>query len=133
MSPLIIITALNASFHPDYDFSNAKSDEFSKEPSINWVKNAVDSNFLSSAAHTAYTGIRGQLWTAIDEEIELSNCDIYSYNPDHNSDPFGEEGCLWSFNYLFYNRKLKRILFFSCKASLKDESRDVWERDESMD
>lgn len=29
-----LIATLNASFHPDYDFSNAKSDEFSKEPSI---------------------------------------------------------------------------------------------------
>lgn len=39
-----LISTLNASFNPDYDFSNAKSCEFSKEPSlqvgnvaINWV------------------------------------------------------------------------------------------------
>ena len=29
-----LIATLNASFHPDYDFSNARSDEFSKEPSV---------------------------------------------------------------------------------------------------
>ena len=29
-----LISTLNASFNPDYDFSNAKSEEFSKEPSI---------------------------------------------------------------------------------------------------
>lgn len=40
----------------------------------------------------------------------------YSYNPDLNSDPFGEDGCLWSFNYFFYNKKLKRIVFLSCRA-----------------
>lgn len=28
-----LISTLNASFNPDYDFSNAKSEEFSKEPS----------------------------------------------------------------------------------------------------
>ena len=39
-----------------------------------------------------------------------------SYNPDLESDPFAEEGTLWSFNYFFYNKKLKRILFFSCHA-----------------
>lgn len=111
-----LIATLNASFHPDYDFSNAKSDEFSKEPSISLVKNSVDSNFLSSAAHSAYTVLRGQLWSAIDGEINLSQADIYSYNPDLNSDPFGEDGCLWSFNYFFYNKKLKRIVFFSCRA-----------------
>ena len=41
---------------------------------------------------------------------------VYSYNPDLESDPFGEEGSLWSFNYFFYNKKLKRILFLSCHA-----------------
>ena len=41
---------------------------------------------------------------------------IYSYNPDLDSDPYGEEGTLWSFNYFFYNKKLKRILFFTCRA-----------------
>ena len=39
-----------------------------------------------------------------------------SYNPDFESDPFGEEGSLWSFNYFFYNKKMKRILFLSCHA-----------------
>ena len=29
-----LISTLNHSFSPDYDFSKAKSDEFSKEPSI---------------------------------------------------------------------------------------------------
>lgn len=30
-----LITTLNASFHPDYDFTDAKSNHFSKEPSLN--------------------------------------------------------------------------------------------------
>ena len=41
---------------------------------------------------------------------------MYSYNPDLASDPYGDEGCLWSFNFFFYNQKLKRILFFTCQA-----------------
>lgn len=40
----------------------------------------------------------------------------FSYNPDLDSDPFGEEGSLWSFNYFFYNKKLKRIVFFTCRS-----------------
>jgi len=43
-----------------------------------------------------------------------------SYNPDLTSDPYGEEGCIWSFNYFFYNRKLKRIVFFTCRATRWD-------------
>lgn len=41
---------------------------------------------------------------------------VHSYNPDLDSDPFGEEGSLWSFNYFFYNKKLKRIVFFTFRS-----------------
>ncbi|KAK3086708.1 hypothetical protein FSP39_022302 [Pinctada imbricata] len=109
-----LISTLNASFNPDYDFSNAKSEEFSKEPSIQFVATNVDSQ-LSATMGDQYR--KFSLWAAIDEEINLKECDIYSYNPDLASDPYGEEGCIWSFNYFFYNRKLKRIVFFTCKAS----------------
>lgn len=76
-----LIGTLNASFLPDYDFSNAKSDEFSREPSLNWVVNAVDSHFLSSSAHSAYVALKSQLWSAIDSEIDCANCDIYRQVP----------------------------------------------------
>ena len=52
----------------------------------------------------------------MNDEIELQDCEIYSYNPDLASDPFGEDGCLWSFNYFFYNRKKKRVVLFTCRA-----------------
>lgn len=109
-----LIATLNASF-PDYDFSHAKSHEFSKEPSLEWVMNSVDSN-LSTAAGELYRSVRAKLWSSVDNLIHLLNCEIYSYNPDLTSDPFSEDGTLWSFNYFFYNRKLKRIVFFTCRA-----------------
>ncbi|XP_043946239.1 repressor of RNA polymerase III transcription MAF1 homolog [Protopterus annectens] len=110
-----LIATLNASFRPDYDFSRAKSHEFSKEPSLNWVMNAVNSS-LFSAAGEEFNELKPKLWQAIDAEICLSECDIYSYNPDLDSDPYGEEGNLWSFNYFFYNTRLKRIVFFTCRS-----------------
>ncbi|XP_057329401.1 repressor of RNA polymerase III transcription MAF1 homolog [Microplitis mediator] len=110
-----LIATLNSAFYPDYDFSDAKSHEFSKEPSLQWVMNAVDSN-LSATAGDHYRTLRSALWAAVEDEISMSECDIYSYNPDLASDPFGEDGCLWSFNYFFYNKKLKRIVFFTCRA-----------------
>lgn len=72
---------------------------------------SIDQNLLSLD-----TQLQNPLWTTIDDEIQLNDCDIYSYNPDLNSDPFGEPGSLWSFNYFFYNKKLKRIVFFNCRA-----------------
>ncbi|XP_022082189.1 repressor of RNA polymerase III transcription MAF1 homolog [Acanthaster planci] len=111
-----LISTLNASFNPDYDFSDAKSHEFSREPSLDWTVNAVDSNMFSTAGEVYATQIRPKLWAAVNDEISPNECEIYSYNPDLESDPFGEEGVLWSFNYFFYNKKLKRILFFACRA-----------------
>ncbi|KPP72086.1 repressor of RNA polymerase III transcription MAF1-like [Scleropages formosus] len=110
-----LIATLNASFRPDYDFSRTKSHDFSREPSLNWVLNAVNSS-LSSAAGGQFSRLQPQLWQAIDDEICLSECDIYSYKPDLDSDPYGEEGNLWSFNYFFYNKRLKRIVFFTCRS-----------------
>ncbi|XP_035269094.1 MAF1 homolog, negative regulator of RNA polymerase III b isoform X1 [Anguilla anguilla] len=110
-----LITTLNESFRPDYDFSTARAHEFSREPSLNWVMNAVNGS-LFSAVGEEFNSLGPELWNAIDQEINLPGCDIYSYNPDLDSDPFGEEGSLWSFNYFFYNKKLKRIVFFTCRS-----------------
>lgn len=107
-----LLSTLNAAF-PDYDFSNVKSEEFSREPSLPFVINNVNSN-LSTSLGEEFPKLSPKLWKAIDDEICLQDCQIYSYNPDMESDPFGEEGCLWSFNYLFYNKELKRIVFFKC-------------------
>ncbi|XP_067856346.1 repressor of RNA polymerase III transcription MAF1 homolog [Heptranchias perlo] len=110
-----LIATLNASFRPDYDFSRAKSHDFSKEPSLKWVVNAVNGS-LSSAAGEEFNQLKPELWKAINDEICLSECEIYSYNPDLDSDPYGEEGNLWSFNYFFYNQRLKRIVFLTCHS-----------------
>ncbi|XP_030830947.1 repressor of RNA polymerase III transcription MAF1 homolog [Strongylocentrotus purpuratus] len=119
-----LISTLNAAFHPDYDFSDAKSDEFSREPSLDWTVNAVDGNLFSAGGELYTTQIRPKLWAAINDEINATECEIYSYSPDLSSDPFGEEGVLWSFNYFFYNKKLKRILFFTCRATRRDLCHD---------
>ncbi|KAA0723495.1 Repressor of RNA polymerase III transcription MAF1 -like protein [Triplophysa tibetana] len=110
-----LITTLNESFRPDYDFSAARAHEFSREPSLNWVADSVNSS-LFSAVGEQFNTLAPELWNAIGQEINLQSCDIYSYNPDLDSDPFGEEGSLWSFNYFFYNKKLKRIVFFTCRS-----------------
>ncbi|XP_012941235.1 repressor of RNA polymerase III transcription MAF1 homolog isoform X2 [Aplysia californica] len=123
-----LISTLNASFNPDYDFSAAKSAEFSRETSLEWVVQNVNSA-LMAAAGDKYGAFKQQLWSSLDDEICLKDCYIYSYNPDMSSDPFSEEGCIWSFNYFFYNVKLKRIVFFSCRAKRKD----TMEMDGDMD
>ncbi|KAL6002809.1 hypothetical protein ACLOJK_023031 [Asimina triloba] len=46
--------------------------------------------------------------------VKLPECEIYSYNPDSEGDPLLEKGAIWSFNFFFYNRKLKRVIGFRC-------------------
>eukprot|EP00037_Helgoeca_nana_P027253 m.311347 g.311347 ORF g.311347 m.311347 type:complete len:237 (-) comp27446_c1_seq1:60-770(-) len=108
-------STLNAVFHPDYDFSHAKAAEFSKEPSLAWIQRNVDAH-LSPVFGPRYYPLSTALWAALDAEIQPKECDVYSYNPDLDTDPFGEEGMLWSFNYFLYNKKLKRIVFFRATA-----------------
>eukprot|EP00111_Clytia_hemisphaerica_P021096 TCONS_00062155-protein len=110
-----LISTLNASF-PDYDFSSVKSEAFSREGDLTWIVNNINSN-LSTSMGEDFVKLSPNLWKAIDDEICLSDCEIFSYNPDMESDPFGEAGCLWSFNYFFFNKELKRILFFKCNGS----------------
>jgi len=109
-----LISTLNAAF-PDYDFSTAKSEEFTKEPNLQFVTNNID-NLLSISATSQYGKIHDKLWHTLNTEIELLDCDIYSYNPDLTLDPFGEDGSIWSFNYFFFNKKLKRVVLFTCRA-----------------
>lgn len=64
----------------------------------------------------------GYEWTAL--FVGLVDCDVYSYKAVSEGDPFCDECNLWSFNYFFYNRKLKRILYFSCRAVSKTANED---------
>ena len=73
-----LISTLNASFQPDYDFSNAKSEEFSREPNLQNVINAID-NGLGGVLGEAYSQFKMQLWAAIEEEIKLTDCIVYRY------------------------------------------------------
>lgn len=50
------------------------------------------------------------MWHLIDMEMSLKECSIYSYTPE--DDLFdGEEGSLWSFNYFFFNKFMKRVCY----------------------
>ena len=82
---------------------------------LKFVANNVD-NLLSISATSQYSKIHDKLWVTLNDEIDLMECDIYSYNPDLTSDPFVEDGSIWSFNYFFFNKKLKRIVLFTCRG-----------------
>ena len=83
-----LISILNASF-PDYDFSNASSEQFRKEINHYMVINSI--NTMLNNAISNYAELSNKLWTSLDSEIRIKECDIYSYFPDCDSDPYAEE------------------------------------------
>ncbi|GJJ77601.1 hypothetical protein EMPS_09960 [Entomortierella parvispora] len=110
-----LIGTLNASF-PDYDFSEVKPEQFRKETSVAMVINSVNLTLLSHGNTRAVKDLR--IWDAIDSLIDFEDSDVYSYNPESDSDPNDEEGAgtLWSFNYFFFNKKMKRIIYFTMRG-----------------
>jgi hypothetical protein len=121
---IYLILTLNH-IYPDYDFGLLRAQHFQKEDSIGNVEATVNSHLLEVARVWENTPGYGDapllstMWAAMEEAIALKDCDIYSYKSDLESDPFGEQGSVWSFNYFFYNRKLKRILYISCRGISK--------------
>eukprot|EP00698_Gefionella_okellyi_P005787 TRINITY_DN15240_c0_g1_i1.p1 TRINITY_DN15240_c0_g1~~TRINITY_DN15240_c0_g1_i1.p1 ORF type:complete len:226 (+),score=25.81 TRINITY_DN15240_c0_g1_i1:33-710(+) len=113
-----LIATLNASYQ-DYDFSTLRADQFTKESSFGVVASTINTALADLYARIGRPDFPALLWRAIDETIETADCDVYSYLPDEDSDPFSEEGGIWSFNYFFYNKKMKKILFLACRRVRK--------------
>jgi len=124
-----LILTLNASF-PDYDFCNVRPSHFQKKT----VKEAMQgcNGRLSELASKRGESFLREMWNAIDNVVCLAETEVYSYVPPAiDEDPLefltqtlleGDEDAttpLWSFNYFFVNKNLKRILLFSCVETMR--------------
>nr|AKF43427.1 transcription regulator [Pelargonium nanum] len=102
--------------YPDYDFSLVKAHQFFTEEAWDSFKQIFETYMLEASKEwieaNGGNSLLEALFKALDEVVRLSECDIYSYNPDCDVDPFLEKGSIWSFNFFFYNRKLKRVVSF---------------------
>ncbi|KAJ2778492.1 RNA polymerase III-inhibiting protein maf1 [Coemansia javaensis] len=108
-----LIATLNASF-PDYEFSSLSADQFTKEPSPDATIKSIGTTLLNVGCPAKLKASR--MWDCIDDIINIDECDVYSYTPSNESDPYEDEGPVWSFNYFFFNKNLKRIVFFTCRC-----------------
>lgn len=133
-----LILTLNASF-PDYDFSNIRPSHFSRMPSTPLVFNRVNEKLAELAASMPEgANFLSHLWNAIDDVINLKDCEVYSYVPlskDDDCDPLsfitqtldGVDGSLplWTMNYFFVNKKLQRIVLFTCVQTMRTEAEEI--------
>ncbi|KAI4381484.1 hypothetical protein MLD38_007553 [Melastoma candidum] len=124
---LIYLVLSLCHMYPDYDFSAVKAHQFFTEEYWDSFKQILD-NYLFEASRAWYEvhgdgSLLETLQHALDEVVKLSDCDVYSYNPTSDADPFSESGSIWSFSFFFYNRKLKRVVTFRfcCLSNLAGE------------
>lgn len=126
-----IVATLNAS-HPDHDFTNLQPQDFRKERSLAMTLNSLNTTLLNLSRQQFSTC---GLWEVIDRHIELSQCDIYVYQPDSDSNPLGGDGLIWSTCYFFFNRTMKRVLYINLSTVSIQRSRrvdDELEDDDTM-
>ncbi|XP_022150666.1 repressor of RNA polymerase III transcription MAF1 homolog [Momordica charantia] len=113
--------------YPDYDFSAMKAHQFFTEETWDSFKQIFDAFMLEASKEWIENNEGGSLlemtYKALDEVVKLAECEIYSYNPNSDADPSIERGAIWSFNFFFYNRKLKRVVSFRfwCLSNLVAE------------
>ncbi|PWA89122.1 repressor of RNA polymerase III transcription [Artemisia annua] len=121
---LIYLILTLSHMYPDYDFSAVKAHQFFTEETWEGFKQIFDSYMFDASKIWAEANEDGSLletlYKTLDEVINLPECEVYSYDPNSDADPFIEKGALWSYNFFFYNRKLKRVVSFrfSCLSNL---------------
>ena len=109
------ILTLNASF-PDYDFSHMTPQSFKYVVNTGQVIQIINEH-IGEICGVRGAGWLGGLWEAINDVINLEESEVYSFVID---DDFGvdNEQCsnLWDFQFFFFNRIVKRIVFFSANC-----------------
>jgi hypothetical protein len=117
---IYLILTLNHCF-PDYDFSTLRSHHFTKEDGLRRARDTVEGLLLEPARlfGAAQAPVLETLWARLEEVIQPVECDVYSYKADTDGDPFNEAASLWSINFFFFNRRLKRIVCFTAMAVTK--------------
>jgi hypothetical protein len=50
--------------------------------------------------------------------VALKDCQVFSYEPDLEGDPFSEH-TVWCFNYFFFNEERRMICYFTSTARIK--------------
>lgn len=115
---LIYLVLTLSHMYPDYNFSALQAHLFFREEGWDSFKQFFDTYMFEAAKEWALVddgpSLLESICKAINELVNLDECEIYSYDPDFDGNPFMEDGAIWAFNFFFYNRKLKRVVSFRC-------------------
>lgn len=107
---LDMVGALNAAF-PDYDFADSTLAQF-KDMSLGGAVQQINGALAELTLRQPL--ILEQLWAAIDSGAGgLQHCEVFGFQP---SDSDGEDEFLWRFHHFFFNKALRRLLYFTAGA-----------------
>lgn len=111
-----LIMTLNAAYS-DYDFSDLDPACFEPVVHGSSLLGTINENVLMPA-EGVLPGLKRSVWKAVDDAIQIRGCVVFSFLSDPDN-PVFSLGKLWSCNYFFFNKDLKRVLLFSCAAKSK--------------
>jgi hypothetical protein len=114
---LDLIQTLNAS-SLDYDFSELSHDSF-VQVTFNDAVQDINSRLVELTLKNF--NFINVMWKDIEECMgqALSQCEVFTLSVGTVLDEEEDESSVWSFNYFFCNKELKRICFFKCIATSK--------------
>jgi hypothetical protein len=116
-----LIQTMNCSM-VDYDFSELTPDSFA-QVNINEAVQSINS-FLAEITVSSPSFIN-DMWREIsDAMVNLAQCEVYKLVDTSVIDEV-ESGTVWSFNYFFCSKELKRVLYFTCMATSRYRKLDL--------
>eukprot|EP01023_Acetabularia_acetabulum_P016526 TRINITY_DN18154_c0_g1_i1.p2 TRINITY_DN18154_c0_g1~~TRINITY_DN18154_c0_g1_i1.p2 ORF type:complete len:226 (+),score=33.79 TRINITY_DN18154_c0_g1_i1:141-818(+) len=123
--------------YPDYDFTMLKAEDFQKEDGSARAQEIIDS-FLLEVGKVWEESQHGNsfldtLWATIDDAITLKKCDVYSYRTEGGRQLLSDDASIWFFSFFFFNRSMKRMLYFSCRGLSKGGQQEVGLEDEEVE
>ncbi|XP_031112734.1 repressor of RNA polymerase III transcription MAF1 homolog isoform X1 [Ipomoea triloba] len=84
--------------YPDYDFSAVNAHQFFTEENWDSFKQIFDTYMFEASKEWLETNedspLLETLYKALDEVVKVTECEIYSYNPEADADPLHEKGTL---------------------------------------
>jgi hypothetical protein len=110
-----LIQTMNCSM-VDYDFSELTPDSFTQVSTTEAIQSI---NSYLAEITVASPSFINDMWRDIsDAMVNLTQCEAYKLIDSNFIDEV-ESGTVWSFNYFFCSKELKRVLFFTCMATSK--------------
>lgn len=85
------------------------------------VRKSVHQNLSEFASQRSSSNFLEELWNAVNDVIDLQEANVYSFDYEFADDDESGNNSLWDFHYLFVNKSIRRIVFFTCSERISED------------